>query len=158
MFASSFSAYPAMRLTRKIAPVLWVGLLAGCASAPQPAVRSEAQAVQIALDQQLDAAIARVSEQPRWTSSLEDRAGFASFNTDAVSISYQGSAADILKAIAASRGMSFAVTGPQPHLPIFVFVETSKQPFEDFLRDLDKQLGQRADIVWKDTAFELRYR
>lgn len=134
-------------------------ILAGCASTRiDPAIKSEQQAQQVALGQQLDSAIARVNKQPRWSTSLDDRASFASFNSNAVSVSYQGSAADLMKAVAASRGLSFKVTGPSPHIPIFVFVETEGQPFEDFLRDLDKQFGQRADVVWTDKSFELRYR
>lgn len=133
--------------------------ISGCASTRlDPSVKSEQQAQKIALGQQLDEAIARVNKQPRWATSLDDRASFASFNTNAVSVSYQGSAADLLKAVAASRGMSFKVTGPTPHVPIFVFVEAEKQPFDEFLRDLDKQFGQRAHVVWGDDAFELRYR
>lgn len=136
-----------------------VSIMAGCAATRvDPAVASEKQAQQIALSQQLQAAIERVNQQPRWSSSLDDKAAFASFNTNAVSVSYQGSAADLLNAVAASRGLSFKVTGPTPHIPIFVFVETEGQPFEEFLRDLDKQFGQRADVVWTDAAFELRYR
>jgi len=145
--------------TLKIASLSLVLLISACATnTPTASIRSEEDALRIALNSQIDAAIARVSEQPQWSSSLDERASFASFNSDAVSVSFQGSAADLLKAIAASRGLSFAVTGPQPHLPIFVFVETKGQAFEDFLRDLDKQFGQRADVVWTDTSFELRYR
>lgn len=132
--------------------------LAGCAGVDNAGIQSEREAQQAALSAQLDAAISRVNKQPRWSSSLDDRASFASFNTDAVSVSYQGSAADLLQAVASSRGKGFKVTGPTPRVPIFVFVETKDQPFIDFLKDLDKQLGQRADVVWTDVGFELRYR
>lgn len=132
---------------------------AGCQTVPiDPAVRSVQEAEQIAINAQLDAAIKRMGDQPHWATSLDDRAAFASFASDSVSVSFQGSAADLLKAIAAARGLSFKVTGPTPHIPIFVFVEAVGQPFDDFLRDLNKQFGQRADIVWTDNAFEIRYR
>jgi len=143
-----------------LAAAALTALAAGCSTVPplDPAVKSAQQAEQIAIGSQLDAAIQRMGDQPHWSTSLDDRAAFASFASDAVSVSYQGSAADMLKAIAAARGLSFKVTGPTPHIPIFVFVEAVEQPFEDFLRDLNKQFGQRADIVWGDSAFELRYR
>lgn len=141
------------------AAILGAVLLAGCAHSPlAPAISSEQQAQNIAMQHQIDAALGRVNDLPRWSKSLDDRAAFASFASDRVSVSYQGSAADLLKAIAAARNLSFKVTGSSPHMPIFVFVEAVDQPFEDFLRDLNAQFGQRADIVWTDVAFELRYR
>lgn len=139
---------------------LMLSFSAGCAHkapATQDAT-AEQRAQQVALAAQIDAALARANNQPRWSTSLDDTASFASFNTDAVSVSYQGSAADLLKAIAASRGVSFKVTGPSPHIPIFVFVEANGETFNAFMSDLDKQLGQRAVIVLKNTGYELRYR
>lgn len=143
-----------------------VVILAGCATTGQngsminPATGKNAdqKAQHAALNAQIDAALQRVSEQPRWASSLDDRAAFASFNTNSVNVSYQGSAADLLTAIAASRGKSFKITGPAPHVPIFVFVETKDQQFEEFMRDLSRQFGQRADVVLADSHVELRYR
>ncbi|CUJ50994.1 Uncharacterised protein [Achromobacter sp. 2789STDY5608633] len=147
------------RVKRMALLSLLAGLVSGCATNQvDPKVQSAQKAQQVALSQQLDAALERVNKQPKWTSSMDDKASFASFNSDSVSVSFQGSAADLLKAIAASRGLTFKVTGPTPHIPIFVFVEAEGQLFEEFLRDLDKQFGQRADVVWTDNAFELRYR
>lgn len=144
---------------RFLGVVAALAVMGGCVSVPKnPDPITAERAHQVALDVQLERALKRVQDQPRWSSSLDDRAAFASFNTNAVSVSFQGSAADILKAIAASRGLGFKITGPQPHIPIFVFVHSKDQPFEEFLRDLDKQFGQRASIVWTDTDFELRYR
>jgi len=141
-------------------PVLAISLLAGCAHVSlKPSATTSAQsAQQEAVAMQLDAAMQRVKDQPRWSESMDSRAQFASFATNAVSVSYQGSAASLLKAIAAARGKSFKVTGPSPHLPIFVFVKTKGQPYTDFMRDLEKQFGQRAEIVLTDTVIELRYR
>ena len=62
-----------------------------------------------------------------------------------------------MKAIAAARGKTFKVTGPQPHMPIFVFVEAKEVGFTDFMRDLDKQFGQRAQVVLTDNSIELNY-
>src|SRR5690554_2741955 len=95
-------------------------VLAGCAATSQngsmtnPATGKGAdqQSQSAALNAQIDAALKRVADQPRWASTMDDRAAFASFNTDEVNVSYQGSAADLLTAIAASRGKSFKITGP----------------------------------------------
>ena len=132
--------------------------LAGCVTNTAPAKTDAELAQERAVASQLDAALARVNNQPRWSSSLDDKASFASFASNAVNVSYQGSAADLMRAVAAARGMGFKVTGTTPHIPIFVFVAAKDEPFEDFLRDLDAQLGQRASIVWRDKSFELRYR
>lgn len=145
----------------KKARLLFIGasltILAGCQTT-SPLSGSAQEAKQLVIEQQIDDALKRVSDQPRWASSLDDKASFASFNTDSVNVSYQGSAADLLKAVAASRGEAFKVTGPQPHTPIFVFVETEGQDFKEFLQDLSTQFGQRADAVWSNIGFELRYR
>lgn len=143
--------------------VLVIGLaVSGCVTtkpeSSQELLSASEKAQAAALNAQIDAALQRVADQPRWSSSLEDRAAFASFNTNEVSVSYQGSAADLLTAIAASRGKTFKITGPSPRIPVFVFVETKNQPFEDFLRDLNKQFGGRADVVLGDHHLELRYR
>lgn len=132
-------------------------VLAGC-NTTDPLIKSEQQAMDIAIGAQIDESLKRVSDQPRWASSLDDRASFASFNSNKVNVSYQGSAADLMKAVAASRGEGFKVTGPQPHTPIFVFVESKDVSFDEFLADLSKQFGQRADIVRTDAGFEIRYR
>jgi len=133
-------------------------LLSGCAQVGQEDRNPNAFGQDRTIAQQLDAALQRVNSQPRWSSNMDERASFASFATDSVSVSYQGSAADLLRAVASARGMSFRVTGATPHSPIFVFVAAVNEPFEQFIRDLDAQLGQRATIVWRDKGFELRYK
>lgn len=148
---------------KKTLAVLTVGLMMSGCVATKPEMGNDMlsaseKAQAAALNAQIDAALQRVADQPRWSSSLEDRAAFASFNTNEVNVSYQGSAADLLTAIAASRGKKFKITGPNPRIPIFVFVETKNQPFESFLRDLNKQFGGRADVVLGDHHLELRYR
>ena len=143
-----------IRLTLVSASLMF---LAACTST-SPFVSSEQQAQKIVIERQIDDALKRVSDQPKWASTLDDRASFASFNTDKVNVSYQGSAEDLMKAIAASRGESFKITGPEPRTPIFVFVETDNQAFSEFLKDLSTQFGQRADAVWTNNGFELRYR
>lgn len=143
----------------KVAGIVFLSaFLAACQTTQGLSIGSEQEAMDIAIGKQIDEALKRVSDQPRWASSLDDRASFASFNTDKVNVSYQGSAEDLMRAVAASRGESFKVTGPKPHIPIFVFVEVVDLPFDDFLRDLSKQFGQRADIVRTDEGFEIRYR
>lgn len=133
-------------------------VLASCAQLGTDDPNQNLSAQDKVIAQQLDAALNRINSQPRWSNSLDSKASFASFATNTVSVSYQGSAADLLRAVAVARGMSFRVTGAVPHTPIFVFVAAADEPFEEFIRDLDAQLGQRATIVWRDKGFELRYK
>lgn len=75
----------------------------GCASLDQ-SVKSDSKSPQeIAVEAQIDAALKRVADQPRWSSSMDDRAQFASLATNSISVSYQGSAADFLTAILQHR-------------------------------------------------------
>lgn len=149
------------RALRLLPVVLSMTVLAGCANLQHKDVNtlnSEEAAQKVALDTQIDSALERVKNQPHWSSSADDRAQFASFATNSVSVSYQGSAESLMRAIAAARGKTFRVTGPEPHMPIFVFVEAKGVAYTDFMRDLDKQFGQRAQVVLTNSAVELNYR
>lgn len=137
-----------------------VGLifLAGCAGLQQNKEPAAKSATELAIEQEIDAAISRVQTAPRWSGSMDEKAQFASFASDSVSVSYQGDIVALMEAVASARGKTFNVTGPTPRPPIFVFVNAKELTFENFLRDLDKQLGQRADLVMGDDYFEVRYR
>lgn len=106
----------------------------------------------------LKKAIDAVSQQPSWSDSADAQAARASFTTNVINVSFQGNAEELLTEFAKARGLRFAVTGPQPRMPIFIFVDARGQNPDNFLTDVDKQLGQRADVVLGDTTMELRYR
>ena len=138
--------------------LLAAAVLSGCAALNQNKPEPEPDPTAMAIEKEIDAAIARVKTAPRWSGSMDERAQFASFASDSVSVSYQGDIVALMEAVASARGKTFSVTGPKPRPPIFVFVDAKELTFEAFLKDLDKQLGQRADLVMGDDYFEVRYR
>lgn len=146
------------RLLRPTVLVLAALVLSGCAGLHQQEKTPQKSEAEIMIEKEIDEAIARVRTAPRWSGSMDEKAQFASFASDSVSVSYQGDISALMEAVASARGKTFRVTGPQPRPPIFVFVNATALGFEDFLRDLDKQLGQRADLVVGDEYFEVRYR
>lgn len=75
-------------------------------------------------------------------------------------VSFLGDASTLLADAAKGRGVdwSFEVTGPQPHLPIYVQVHLKDVTFAEFLRNVAEQLGQRADVDWSGRSIKLRYR
>lgn len=79
---------------------------------------------------------------------------------DTTTVSFLGDAATLLADAAKGRGgdWKFAVSGPQPRLPIYVQVNAKGVAFADFLKDVAEQLGQRADIALSGSTIELRYR
>lgn len=76
------------------------------------------------------------------------------------SVSYLGDAATLLESAAKGRGdgWRFEVSGPQPHLPIYVQISVKQVLFNDFLKNVAEQLGQRADIELGDKVIRLRHR
>lgn len=77
-----------------------------------------------------------------------------------VTVSYLGDVRILLDETARANGMTFAVSGPQPHLPIFVQVHAKDLPMEAFLELVALQLSQRADLHLRKgrKTLELRYR
>lgn len=131
-----------------------VALLAGCATAPAPAEpppRDESKAL-------LDGALKRAVELPASTSSASATAASPNPGEPRFSMNYAGEGKVLLRQVAAARGLQFRVLGPQPHLPLFVIVDMKDAQFEDLLRDVGSQFGQRAALALTDTAIEVRYR
>lgn len=125
-------------------------LLAACATAPAPAP-AEPDAVASRLDDVIRTAPARDIhadvQRPK-----------ASFAWDSVEVDYFGDASVLLRMMAEGMGWRFAITGPGPHMPIFVTVSAKGEPAEEVLRQMALQLGGRADIALRDSMLELRYR
>jgi len=72
---------------------------------------------------------------------------------------YVGEGSALLKKVADARGLKFRLTGPEPRLPLLVVVDVEGVTFDEFLRDVGHQFGQRADVVMAaDGALEIRYR
>jgi len=111
-----------------------------------------------AISAQIDSAISQVKDLPGWSVAADAVPQPATMGGKYVSGSFQGDAAQLLGILAKSRGMDFRVTGPNPRLPLFVFVDAQGMTFEELLRDVDKQFGQRASVVLGNNVIEIRYR
>lgn len=135
-------------------------MLAGCAAPPKPA------------EPKVDPAAQRLSSLLATTESLSPATASAdaaqqaakpatkaqAMRAERMSLAFAGHAADMLRPLAAARGLTFKVVGPQPHLPLFVVVDQKDATFEEVLRDVAAQFGQRAQLALTDTAVEIRYR
>ena len=146
--------------------LLLVSVLTGCATppAPKPYVMNTDPAAKT-----LDNAIARMGA-PRMPGrdGMDMQAKTAVYTMNSVRVSYVGDVKVLLKDIATQMGLTYQVTGPQPHQPIFVQIASSGEPLPGLLTNVARQLGQRADIVFdhvSDTgpagtrgSLELRYR
>lgn len=126
--------------------------MSGCQTAPpRPAPEPGA------IERRIDAALQRIAERPQFTRGA-DYAAPAPGLADAITTTYHGDAAVLLRAVASARGKTLKVHGPKPHLPLVVQVTAVNVPYEDFLRDVGYQFGQRADLVLGDGFIEIRYR
>lgn len=129
-----------------------LAMLSGCATPPAPAP-AKVDPARVALER----AIARQAELPSHAKSADTPAAPAAFGDTVTIRGFVGEAASLLSRVAKARGMTFKVTGPQPHLPLLVTVDSNDQDFVDFLRDLSHQFGQRASLVLGDGRIEIRY-
>lgn len=127
-------------------------VVVACAS-PQPPVKPTAQDV---VAQLIDSEVA--------TANAQRQIGFETevlrpvYGNEITSVSFAGDALQLLENAARGMGKSFLVTGPQPRLPIFVQINVKAVTFENFLQQVARQLGQRADIELSDKLIELKYR
>jgi defect-in-organelle-trafficking protein DotD len=120
--------------------------------APPPAVDPIAQ--------RIDQGLAKASSLQEFTRGA-DRAASAptpAVDRATVTVSFHGDAAQLLRGVAAARGKELRVRGPLPHLPLIVQVNAVGLAYEEFLKDVGYQFGQRADLVLSDGHIEIRYR
>ncbi|WP_432263523.1 DotD/TraH family lipoprotein [Cupriavidus sp. TMH.W2] len=132
-----------------------VAALAGCAG---PMGNTGTTDAEKAISAQIDSAISQVRDLPGWSVAADASQQPAALGGKFMSGSFQGDAAQLLGILARSRGMDFKITGPSPRLPLFVFVDAQGMTFEDLLRDVDKQFGQRANVALGNNVIEIRYR
>jgi hypothetical protein len=129
---------------------LW---LTGCATPPPVAV---VQAKPDPVLARLDASLASAqAEAPRGPEVKMARPVYSSASN---TVSYLGDAGNLLKDVAASLKLEYKVTGPQPHLPIYIQIDVEGVSLKELLSRVAVQLSQRADVVLSRGAIELRYR
>lgn len=109
--------------------------------------------------ERLKQAIVKVDALPARTNGADEKAPAPKVG-NTVTISYQGDAGELLKRVAAAMGKeSPKVRGPKPYLPLIVHVDVVNVSYEEFLKDVGHQFGQRADLVLADEGvLEIRYR
>lgn len=87
---------------------------------------------------------------------MQDAAVPASLNGNTMTVIWEGDAAEILKRIAIAQKLEFRLTGPQPRLPLPVFLKLRQATLTDALSQIGEQCGGRAEVVLTDSAIELR--
>lgn len=139
-----------MLKTLKMSALVFAAFLAACSSVPPVAQESDKTGVALdeVLNEQSSAKIVRADAKP----------APAVMSGPALSMQFTGEARTLLKQVAAARGMTFKVLGPQPHLPLFVLIDAKSVSLEDFLVDVGSQMGQRADVVLTANSIEVHYR
>ncbi|MPS81716.1 MAG: hypothetical protein E2591_26945 [Achromobacter sp.] len=140
----------------RIAAVVAVVATTGCATQSQNLGKPGETAKTVRL--QLEGALGRVQSQPTWSDAADAAAPRPNFAGDSISVAWQGDAGVFLNEVARQRFLKFTVTGPQPRMPIYIYVNATQTAYLDLLRDVDKQFGQRANVVLGDGYMELRYR
>lgn len=135
-------------------------LLAGCATPPAPpAGEPDPAAVRLQdLLAQKDAMNPATASADAAKADSKPEAKAKGMAGTRMTLSFAGNAPELLRPLAAARGLQFRVTGPQPHLPLFVLVDQKEAALEDVLRDVAAQFGQRASLALTDSAIEVRYR
>lgn len=155
----SASNIPLIPFLRPAAAVLALALAACAAPAPTPEAKTDPAAAR--LRTMLD------KSDAQGPATASANAAEADANTEAkakvmaggtMTLEFVGNAPDLLRRLAAARGLQFRVVGAQPHLPLFVVVDQKGATFEDVLKDVAAQFGQRAQLALTDTAVEIRYR
>lgn len=143
---------PSSRHVYRAASAALLVALVGCAQTPAATQADPALA-------SVDGAIERSTKDlPEFTAASTAAPKAAKEKGPTISLDYAGEAKVLLKRLAVANGMSFAVLGPQPYLPLFVVVNVKDSSLHDVLRDIGEQLGERADLALGDKSIEVRYR
>ena len=127
--------------------------LAGCAT--QPAAPTPDPAPDPA-EQRLQAALTQGHAEREV--GVDQPVPKPSFGWQETTVDYFGDAAVFLRLAAEGVGKRFHVTGPGPHIPMFIRIQSAQEPLAEVLRRVALQMGGRADIALRDDAIELRYR
>lgn len=145
---------PELRRLAPLAVVSVAAILTGCFSSPVKVNRDSDPAIS-SLDKVLDRAKA---DLPAFTATSTAKAPEPKVKAEEISLDYAGEAKVLLSRLAAANKLKFSVTGPQPHLPLFVVVNAKGVELVDVMKDIGEQFGERADLVMTDKSVEVHYR
>jgi len=129
--------------------------LQACSTPPQ---QPPAQKVDDPIATRIEQGLAKAAALQQFTRGADREAPAPAVGGATITASFQGEAAQLLRSVANARGKELRIRGPKPHLPLVVQVDAVNMPYEEFLRDIGYQFGQRADLVLADGHIEIRYR
>lgn len=72
-----------------------------------------------------------------------------------ITVQWQGDAPEVLRKLAAVKGLKFAIKG-RP-IPMPVSIQSANVDFIQVLENIGMQLGRRADVILKTDALEIHY-
>lgn len=130
--------------------------LAGCA---QPAPVDPAA---IQMDQQLDESARSIDRmldnvaRAGAISAAVPQTGTVSVSGQFITVRWKGNAAEVLRKIAAAKGLRFAEVGRPIASPMSI--DATNTDFVSVLENIGTQLGGRADVVLKSDSLEIHYR
>ena len=101
----------------------------------------------------IESAIKRADESKE---AMIDSAVPASLSGNTMTVIWEGDAAEILKRISLAQKLAFKLTGPQPRLPLPVFIKLRNVTLAQALEAIGEQCGGRADVVLNESSIELR--
>jgi hypothetical protein len=148
------------KLSKALAVCTISALLAACA-APSKAPEAQPDPAAVQLRTMLasaDALSPATASANAAEASAKPEAKEKAMSAARMSLTFAGNAAELLRPLAAARGLTLKTVGPQPHLPLFIVVDQKDASFEDVLKDVAAQFGQRARLALTDHAIEIRYR
>lgn len=147
-----------MKIPTKTAPILLSLLVSACANQPQNVGETNEQRFERRLaesGQKIDERLVQISRAGGLSGVIKKQSEIK-VNGDNITVIWNGPAPELLKKIAEAKGLKFAVMGRV--LPIPLTLEQVNVPFVQLLENVGVQLGDRADVVLKQDALELRYR
>lgn len=151
--SSSLTVFSRQALLRTCGLLGLAAMMGGCQTVAPAHPPPEPDSV----GQRIDSALQRVDRLAPFTRSPDQVAPDPRLE-DTITTTFHGDAAVLLRRLAQVRGTTLRVHGPKPHLPLLVQISAVDVPYEDFLRDIGYQFGQRADLVLADGHIEIRYR
>ncbi|MDR6398055.1 DotD/TraH family lipoprotein [Herbaspirillum seropedicae] len=147
-----------MKFSTKTVPILLSVLVSACASQPQVVGETNEQRFERRLaesGQKIDEKLVQISRAGGLSGVIKKQSEIK-VTGENITVIWSGPAPELLKKIAEAKGLKFAVMGRV--LPIPLTLEQVNAPFVQVLENIGVQLGDRADVVLKQDALELRYR
>jgi len=144
-----------MRLIRIAVAILVCGA-AGCAAEKPVDTTGQTLDTQLTVSaNKIDNLLGDIS-RAGGISARAPKPGTVVIQGELMTVEWQGDAPEVLRKIAAAKGLNFVILG-RP-LPTPISIDTRNTRFVEVLENIGMQLGGRADVVLKSDALEIHYR